>query len=155
MKPQTKITISLLILGLVGIQFIPTKRNRKSVVNDQDFSSVYQVPKNITKLLSSSCYNCHSNQTNYPWYANIQPVGWLLQYHIDKGKKELNFSTFGQLSSRMKNLKIKSMKSQIEDSKMPISSYLYLHPEADLSESEKGELIAYLDSLSAQNAIKD
>lgn len=147
MKDVVKIALGILFVGLVGIQFIPTERNESKKATDQDFLEVYEVPKDITNLVKTSCYDCHSNQTNYPWYSNIQPVGWFLQNHINEGKAELNFSTFGKLSGRMQKMKIESMINQIEDGEMPMPSYLYIHREAELSDVEKENVITYLGSL--------
>lgn len=147
MNTAVKIALCIVVAGSVGIQFFPAEHNEKKAVTDQDFSKIYKPPEGITRLLKTSCYDCHSNQTNYPWYSNVQPVGWLLQSHIEDGKKELNFSTFGSLSSRMKKLKIKSMISQIEDGEMPLPSYLYIHREAGLTDEESEKIVAYLGSL--------
>lgn len=142
-----KVALGILVAGLVGIQFFPSEHSEKEAATDQDFSKVYMAPEGITKLLKTSCYDCHSNQTSYPWYSNVQPFGWVLQSHIEDGKSELNFSTFGNLSSRMKKLKIKSMISQIEDGEMPLPSYLYIHREAELTGKESEEIVTYLGSL--------
>ena len=88
-------------------------------------------------LLVASCYDCHSNTTYYPWYANLQPVGWILNRHIQKGKIELNFSDFGSYSSRRQQSKLKSIASQVNDNTMPLPSYTWLHKKAKLSKEAK------------------
>jgi hypothetical protein len=97
--------------------------------------------------LQGSCYDCHSNNTSYPWYNRIQPVAWFLQSHITDGKKELNFNEWGMYSNRRKNSKLKSIISQIKDDEMPLSSYTIIHKDAKLSKSLKALVIGYLKKL--------
>lgn len=130
----------LLLIAFVGIQFMPTKRNQSNKALETDFFKTFDVPNNVQILLKNSCYDCHSNNTNYPWYHKIQPVSWLLENHIKEGKKELNFSEFGTYSKRRQKSKLKSVISQIEENKMPPSTYTLIHKEAKLSGSDK-ELI--------------
>ena len=94
-----------------------------------------------------SCYNCHSNNTQYPWYNKIQPVAWFLEGHIKKAKEELNFSEFGDYSKRRQKNKLKSIINQIRDNEMPLSSYTLIHRDAILSESEKSELENWISNL--------
>jgi len=138
-----RILIFLLIV-LVGIQFIPTKRNESVVVLDTDFSKTFNLPDNIQVLLKKSCYDCHSNNTNYPWYNKIQPASWFLEKHIKDGKKELNFSEFGSYSKRKQKSKLKAIINQIKDNEMPLSSYTLIHQDAKLTERDKKDLIAWI-----------
>jgi hypothetical protein len=142
-----KITVIVLFVVLVGIQFIPTQRNESNIVPKSDFIGTYNPPLAVQNILKTSCYNCHSNNSDYPWYSYIQPVGMFLQSHIDEGKSELNFSEFNDYSSRMKQLKLKSISNQIEDGEMPLPSYLILHEEAELSKQDKEALISYIKTL--------
>lgn len=142
-----KATIIVLLVVLVGIQFVPIQRNKINTVSKSDFIKTYNPPLAVRNILKTSCYNCHSNNTNYPWYSYIQPLGMYLQNHIDEGKSELNFSEFNDYSSRMKNLKLNSIVNQVEDEKMPLPSYLIIHKEAELSKSEREELTRFINSL--------
>ena len=99
------------------------------------------------RILHTSCYNCHSNNTNYPWYSYVQPVGLLLEHHINKGKAELNFSEFGTYSLRKQKSKLKSMANQIEKDEMPLSSYTLIHRDARLSKDSKKVLVDYFNAL--------
>jgi hypothetical protein len=132
---------------LVGLQFIPTRTNQSTTVPPTDFVKTYNVPEDVKSILAVSCYNCHSNNTNYPWYSRVQPVGWYLENHINKGKEDLNFSEFGDYSARMQQNKLKSMISQVEDGEMPLPSYTFIHREARLSENSKKRLVDYLKTL--------
>lgn len=148
MKRFIKITIWLVAIVLVGIQFVPTKLNLSDQTPPTDFIKLYRPSAEIKKLLTVSCYDCHSNNTNYPWYSRFQPSGWFLQQHIEEGKSELDFSEFGNYSDRRKASKLRSMISQVEDNKMPLWSYTLMHQDARLSERERTILIEYLKSIS-------
>ena len=142
-----KIILLILLVAFVGIQFIPTERNQTDIVPVTDFMLVNNVPNNIKNKLQVSCYDCHSNNTKYPWYNKIQPVAWFLEEHIKDGKKELNFSEWGSLTIRRKTSKLRSIIKQIESKEMPLDSYTLIHRDAKLSESEKKLLIEYMSDL--------
>lgn len=147
MRKFKKILIFLIIV-LVGIQFAPTKRNINTIILKTDITKTVVVPENIQNILKISCYDCHSNNTNYPWYNKIQPVSWFLEHHINEGKAELNFSEFGSYSVRKQKSKLKAIMNQIKDDEMPLSSYTLIHRNAKLSEKNKEQLIEYFNKLS-------
>ena len=142
-----KVIALIFLVVFVGIQFIPTKMNQSEVVPETDFLLVNNTPENIGKLLLASCYDCHSNNTEYPWYNRVQPVAWFLENHIEEGKHELNFSEWKEYSNRRKNSKLKSIVSQIEDDEMPLFSYTLVHRNAVLSNSEKELVINYMNQI--------
>ncbi|PKP10327.1 MAG: hypothetical protein CVU08_13745 [Bacteroidetes bacterium HGW-Bacteroidetes-3] len=146
MKLFKKVFLFLLI-AFVGIQFMPTIRNQNNEVLETDFTKTFTVPTNIQNLLKNSCYDCHSNNTNYPWYNKIQPVSWFLEHHIKEGKKELNFSEFGGYSERRQKSKIKSIISQVRDDEMPLWTYTLIHRDTKLSEDDKKLITNYLNEL--------
>lgn len=142
-----KIIALVLLVVFVGIQFVPTTRNQSDVVPKTDFMLINDVPKEIKKKLKISCYDCHSNNTAYPWYNKVQPVAWFLESHIKKGKDELNFNEWADYSDRRKKSKLKSIISQIEDDEMPLGSYTLIHKDAVFSKVEKQEIILYMKQL--------
>lgn len=146
MKIVKNIMLVLLVV-FVGIQFIPTERNQSDIVPKADFMLVNNVPNDIKNKLQVSCYDCHSNNTNYPWYNKIQPVAWFLEDHIKEGKAELNFSEWDSLSNRRKASKLRSIIKQIESDKMPLDSYTLIHSDAILTDSEKQEIIQFLTQI--------
>ena len=146
MKAVKRITIALIVV-LVGLQFIPTSSNQKTAVSSADFIQTLNVPENIGQMMVTSCYDCHSNTTNYPWYSKIQPLAWFLKKHIEEGKEELNFSEFESYSARRQKSKLKSMVKQIEKNEMPLASYTMIHRDARLSQVDRKTLIDYLNSL--------
>jgi exonuclease VII small subunit len=142
-----KIILLILLVAFVGIQFIPTEPNQNGYVAKTDFMLVYNVPKNIEKSIKTSCYDCHSNNTKYPWYNKIQPVAWFLEEHIKDGKKELNFSEWESLSNRRKASKLRSIIKQLESGEMPLDSYTLIHKDAKLSSEETNEIINFIVQL--------
>jgi len=129
------------------IQFFPITLNESDTVPQSDFMVVNQVPATIKNRLQVSCYDCHSNNTDYPWYSKIQPAAWYLEDHIQEGKDELNFNEWAEYSDRRKNSKLRSIISQIEEDKMPLDSYTLIHRDAILSDEDKRVIIDYMTAL--------
>lgn len=154
MRVVKKILLALLIVFTI-IQFIQPARNKTDQVLATDLTRTFQVPENVRGILISACYDCHSNNTNYPWYSRIQPFGWMLANHIRKGKAELNFSDFGSYSKRRQISKMNGIANSVKDGSMPLSSYRLMHREARLSKDEKTLLIDWAintkDSLRSNN----
>ncbi len=145
----------LFVAVFLAIQFIIPAHNKSGQVLPTDFAKVFTAPANVQSTLQNACYDCHSNNTNYPWYSNIQPMAWVMARHISKGKAKLNFSGFGSNTTRKQISKLKEILNQIKDSEMPIPSYKLMHKSARLSQDEKTLLINWLqataDSLSVSN----
>ena len=147
MKRIKKILLGILFIILIVfivIQFIRPARNISGQVLQTDISKTFNIPGDVHILLKNACYDCHSNNTNYPWYSNIQPVGWFLAEDIKDGKAELNFSEFGALSSRRQKSKLKNVASRIKDGTMPLPIYQFMHPSARLTEEERQLLIDWI-----------
>ena len=131
----------LLLVVLIAIQFIQPARNTNGQVLSTDISKVVSVPENVQSILKVACYDCHSNNTRYPWYVNIQPIGWMMAKHVKNGKDDLNFSDFGSYSMRKQQSKLKAIAGQIKDDEMPLTSYKIMHGDAHLSKEEKDLVI--------------
>jgi hypothetical protein len=131
-----KIVIFLLIM-LSLIQFIPAaKSNLDKKITDVHIESTIEIPRETAAILNRSCYDCHSNYTNYPWYYRIQPVGWWLKRHIDAGKKHLNFSEFGLIPQHDLSEVFEEIGASVSEGWMPLGSYLWIHKNAALTEAE-------------------
>ncbi|NUO02789.1 MAG: heme-binding domain-containing protein [Saprospiraceae bacterium] len=139
---------------LVIIQFIRPEKNDS---NDQQahVSTKYDVPAEVATILKGACDDCHSNKTEYPWYANVQPVAWWLAGHVEDGKRHLNFSTFTTRKIAVQNHKFEEVVEMVEQKEMPLSSYTWmgLHPEANLTDAQRQVLVnwakAQMDTLKA------
>lgn len=151
---RAKKIVSILLIVLVAIQFVRPARNSSNEVQQADIIRHYHVPANVAGVLKTACYDCHSNNTRYPWYANIQPVGWFLAYHIKEGKGELNFNEFADYSPRRKLSKLKAIGNSVKDGSMPLWSYTLIHADAKLSAESKALITNWtnktIDSLSKQ-----
>ena len=154
MKLKKKIGFVLLI-GFVAIQFIQPAHNKTDKVLPTDITNTVVVPNQVLNILQNSCYDCHSNNTRYPWYSFIQPGAWLMASHIRRGKAMLNFNQFGDLSNRKQQSKLQGIVNQIKDNEMPLSSFTLLHKNAILTAEQKAILINWAtsakDSLSLKN----
>jgi len=142
-----KIIAWLALVALIVIQFFPIILNESDTVPQSDFMVENQVPATIKNRLQISCYDCHSNNTDYPWYSKIQPAAWYLKDHIQEGKDELNFNEWATFSDRRKNSKLRSIISQIEEDKMPLDFYTLIHRDAILSDEDKRMIIDYMTAL--------
>ncbi len=140
--------LAVLVVAIVlVIQVIPVERNVSTVPPGQSFEKTEKVPANVAAILKVSCYDCHSNNSRYPWYSELQPGAWFMARHIKKGKEELNFDEFNNYSKRRKKAKIKSIISQIEKDEMPLKSYRMMHGNARLSADEKKELLDFFNTI--------
>ncbi len=136
--------LSVIVVAVVlAIQFIPVERNVSTVQPGQSFERTQKVTANVAAILKVSCYDCHSNNTRYPWYSELQPGAYFMAQHIKEGKEELNFDEFNDYSKRRKKAKIKSIISQIEKDEMPLKSYRMMHGNARLSADKKKELLDF------------
>ncbi len=146
MKRSKKIA-SVLLIVLVIIQFFQPRRNRSDIISQADIASTLNVPVIVHNILNNACYDCHSNNTNYPWYSNVQPFGWLLSKHIRNAKAELNFNEFGTYTKRRQISKLDGIANSIEDGSMPLSSYKLLHKKARLSKEDKALIIDWVERI--------
>ena len=121
-----KILVILLVV-FIFIQFFPIDKNNPVPTPQTDFLVIKKTPENTTKLIRNGCYDCHSNESKYPWYSNIQPIGWFLKNHIDDGRKHLNFSQFAIYEPKKQAHKLDESAEHIENGEMPMESYLLLH----------------------------
>jgi len=151
-KSIVKTSLIVLLAALVIIQFIHPAKNINTTISPKDIAVMYPMPDSVYHILQKACYDCHSNNTRYPWYNNIQPVAWWLNDHIDEGKKELNFSEFGSRTLTKQAKKLKKMVKEVQKGGMPLDSYTWIHRDAILTNKEKNILIDWATSLSNQIA---
>ncbi len=135
-----KILIGLLII-LVAIQFVRIDKDNPPVEESQEFMTIMSPPAEIATLMKASCYDCHSHETKYPWYTNVAPVSWWIKKHINEGRGHLNFSIWGTYSAKKAAHKLEECYEEVEEGKMPLTSYLPMHPEAKLSDEQVNLLV--------------
>jgi mono/diheme cytochrome c family protein len=139
LKKILKNTLLVLLVAFIAIQFFRPAKNRSTGPESfaKDITTVHRVPDDVQAIFKKACNDCHSNNTEYPWYNNIQPVAWWLANHIKEGKKELNLSEFAGYSLRRQYGKLDKINSEVKEGGMPLSSYTFIHRNAILDESEK------------------
>ncbi len=146
MKLFKKILVGLLVV-LIIIQFIQPAKNKEANITEQHVYNVYSTPNEVKVILDKACNDCHSNNTNYPWYASIQPVAWWLNDHVKDGKKHLNFSDYKSYNLRRQYHKMEELMDEIKDDGMPLNSYTWIHRNAKLSTEEKASLTNWAQSI--------
>lgn len=146
MTKRNKILLAIALI-LVAIQLIRPARNNGEAMGPNDISKAYQVPAEVHTVLQQSCYDCHSNKTNYPWYANIQPIGWWLQSHINDGKRHLNFSEYGTYAEKKAKHKFEEIEDAAANGWMPMESYLWMHPETKLTPDQSKAIAQWAGAL--------
>ena len=125
------------ILLVLGIQLIPVPRENPEAV------APITAPDDVRMVLENSCYDCHSNLTEWPWYSRVAPASWLVYKDVKRGRDEMNFSEWGEYSDRRRNHKLEEIEELVTDKKMPLKIYLRMHPEAGLSVTDAETLIEW------------
>lgn len=148
-KGWFKSVLFTLLITLTVLQFFQSDKDNNEVFSTQNIKTVVPVPDTVMHLLKAACYDCHSNNTSYPWYTNIQPIGWWLKKHITEGKQTLNFEAFAQYEKEKMLDKLKEIKKSQQQGWMPLSSYTTIHKNAILNKSQKTLIINWTDSATA------
>jgi hypothetical protein len=147
MKKFLKRFFLFLLVVFVAIQFFRPARNKSDGISENDITRKYTIPQDVLASLKTSCYDCHSNNTRYPWYNNIQPVAWWLAGHIKDGKKDLNFSEFTSYRIGRQYIKLEQINDLIKKDAMPLSSYTWIHKDAILNQQQKMAIANWVNSL--------
>lgn len=135
--------LTVLLIVFIFIQFFQIDKTNPAPTPQLDFLKIKQTPEPLSQYIRDGCYNCHSNETRYYWYSNVQPLGWFLKNHIDQGRKELNFSTFATYEPKRQAHKLDEAAEMLEKGEMPLQSYTIAHSEAQFTPAQKAELIKY------------
>lgn len=141
-----KIFLALLII-LIIMQFFHPPRNNVQGSPINHISKLYSVSPEIKTILEKACNDCHSNYSVYPWYSKIQPIDWWMTYHIQEGKRELNFDEFASYTPRRQYHKLEEIMKEVKENSMPLNSYTWIHTDARLSEVEKNTLINWAQKI--------
>lgn len=154
-KKTIRWVVIILVTGLLLIQLYPKPaRNISDNFSPNDISLKYSTSTEVQRILKTSCTDCHSNNTVYPWYANYQPIALWLNSHIQEGKHSLNFSEFSAYRIARQFNKMKEIEKMVTENEMPLSSYTLIHTNAKLSSTQKALLINWSktirDSLKAR-----
>jgi hypothetical protein len=141
-----RIFLAILVI-LVVIQLFRPDKNQTQALQTSAIRAHYAIPADVEHTLSIACYDCHSNNTRYPWYFHIQPIAWWMADHTNEGKRHLNFDEFATYPAKKQLHKLDGTIKSQKEGWMPIDSYLWIHHDAKLSQEQKNRLIGWADSL--------
>ena len=147
MKKVVKRILVILLALFILIQFFRPKKNLSAGISKNDISTQYPVPDSVQAILKVACNDCHSNNTRYPWYAEIQPTAWWLNNHINDGKKDLNFSEFTSYRLRKQYTKFDQINKLVKGNEMPLPSYTWIHKDARLTIKQKLAIATWTTSI--------
>jgi hypothetical protein len=148
-----KILLIILVIAFIILQFIPNRMPENTVAGKDDLITSGEIPANISSILRSSCYDCHSSQTSYPWYSKVAPASWLLAKDVREGRDDLNFSEWGSYTKRHQIKNLRKIKEEVSSGAMPLKKYLIIHRHARLSAEQKSALIAWTEE-ATKNILK-
>lgn len=141
----TKKKIGLGVVGVLVIaQFFQAGKTNPPV--ESDFIQATNPPPAVAQMLKDACYDCHSNETVYPWYTYIVPLGNWIKGHVNEGREHLNFSTWNAYSAEDKAEIFEESAEEVAEGKMPLGSYTWTHSKARLSDSQKKEFAEWFNS---------
>jgi hypothetical protein len=141
MKRILKIILKLALVALLIIQFIRPDKNQEGYESVEAFELETKPSEQVATILQTNCYDCHSNETHYPWYAEISPVNYWLEDHIKHGKGHFNVSAWSEYSVKKKDHKLEELIEMVEEGIMPLDSYTWLH--GDLSKEDTNALLQW------------
>ena len=134
MKRGVNVALGVVVV-LVVMQLVRPTRENPAVTGD------LVTPPDVKSVLKKACYDCHSNETVWPWYSNVAPVSWLVARDVNEGRKHLNFSVWESYEQKRKDKKLEEIGEEVSEGEMPMAIYVPLHPEAKLSDAEKKLLV--------------
>ena len=128
------------IILLVVMQFVKIDKQNPAVMIENDFISIEKPSDEVASLLRKACYDCHSNNTEYPWYTNVAPISFWIKHHIDEAREHVNFSEWGTYKKSRQKHKMHECYEEVEEGEMPLKTYTLMHSEAKLSKEERAKL---------------
>ncbi len=134
---KNKIWIAFIFVIVVGAQLIPVELPAVKKDNPNDLNKTENVPENVAILLKNACYDCHSNETVYPWYSYVAPVSWLVIHDVNEGREKINFSEWGKIKPVKKAKILEEIAEEVSGGEMPMFIYPVMHKNAKLSDDER------------------
>lgn len=142
MKILKKVALLLLVI-LVGMQFYQPEKNQVHGDHTTAFLTETNPPEDVKAILQQTCYDCHSDNTEYPWYNTIAPVSYWLADHVKDGKKHLNFSAWDTYELKKKDHKFEELIQEVKEGEMPLKEYTWTHENARLTEKQRRAIIQW------------
>ena len=153
-KKPIRIVLLVLLAAFIIIQFIPVDRSNPSSNPQEDFLNTASIDAQAASMLKKACFDCHSNYTRYPWYSFVAPASFIVANHVKEGREELNFSEWATYSEKKKAHKLEECIEALREGWMPLSGYVALHDEADLSAAQRESLATALEKIMKSTAAK-
>jgi len=150
MRKGLKYFLIIMLVILILIQFFRPSKNIAAGTSANDISNRFKMQPDVQQIFHTACYDCHSNNTRYPWYWGIQPVAWWMNNHINDAKRAVNYSEFLSYSARKQYKKIEETNEMVEKNEMPLSSYTIIHRDAILSADQKQLIKEYTEGVQSQ-----
>lgn len=147
MRKVVRYSIALIVFGIIITSMIPVDRETKIVSEEVEFQNYNAGNSEMYNLVKMACYDCHSYETEYPWYSRISPGKFIVQDHIVEGREHLNFSEWGEMSLKDRNHALEECAEELQEKEMPLTEYTWLHSEAKLTDAQRAELADYFISL--------
>ena len=137
----------LLIVGALAIQLARPARTNPPTDPARTMMAIAHVTPEATAVLKRACRDCHSNDTQWPWYSNVAPISWFVIDHVNHGRRHFNYSDWAQLDQDQVTRVLKNTCAMTRKGEMPIASYLWLHPEARVTDRDIVALCDWTDGL--------
>lgn len=150
LKKWLKVLLVVLIVVFVGMQFVRPARTNPPVDESKTLFATGKVPADVRVILERSCADCHSHATVWPWYSNVAPVSWLLADDVEHGRKEVNYSVWGDYTAKRAEHKLEEICEQVKEGEMPLKKYTFLHPSAKLSDADRQRLCEWSSAWRAE-----
>jgi len=136
-KKILKWSVIVLAAGFVVIQLVRPARTNPATEPSKTIQSQVKVPAEVDAILKRACNDCHSNETQWPWYSQIAPISWLVVHDVNEGREHLNFSEWGNYDAKKADHKLDEIEEEVEHGGMPLPIYVSMHPEAKLSDEDR------------------
>ena len=149
MRIFKRVLLALAVIFVLMQLYRPSREN-PPVDQTKTIEHAMSIPPNVQTTLSRACNDCHSSETAWPWYSNVAPVSWMLTDHVNEGRAELNFSNWATFSPRKKRHKLEEICEQVNKKEMPVTSYLWMHPDARLSPQERNAICDWANAEKAK-----
>jgi len=131
----------LVLVTILLMQFFRPEKNNGGLEGISAFKTETNPSDKVFSILKTNCFDCHTNQTNYPWYAEIAPISYWLDDHVTHAKKDFNMSDWDTYSIKKKDHKLEELIEEVEEGEMPLNSYTWIH--GNLSKADKDLLIQW------------
>ncbi len=136
---RTKVIWIVVAVVVLGAQLVPVDRSNPPV------EAEIALPDGVREIVRKACYDCHSHETRWPWYAYVAPVSWLVHHDVEEAREHLNFSRWGRYDAEEQAELLGDIAGEVEEREMPLQIYLSLHPEARLTQAERRAIIVWAE----------